>query len=196
MANNAREIIEEEVRAIQAIHIEQFPQAIGHILLCKGKLVFVGMGKAGLIAQKIAATFASTGTPSFFMHPSEAQHGDLGMLSEGDMIIALSNSGKTREVIETIHLAKAMIEHVPLITITSDPNSELAQIADVVLLTGGYKEVCPFGMAPTSSTTAMLVIGDILAVLTMQQKDFKLEDYAKRHHGGYLGTKTKEILGR
>lgn len=186
-----KEIIEEEIKAIEAIPTTGIEEAIELILNCKGKLVFTGMGKAGLIARKIAATFASTGTPAFFMHPCEAQHGDLGMIDAGDMIMAFSNSGRTREVVETVSLAKILIPGVKLVTVTSNRIAELALISDVVIETGGYPEVCPLGMAPTCSTTAMLVIGDVLSMMTMEAKDFSMEEYSKRHHGGYLGQKSR-----
>lgn len=159
----------------------------------KGKLVTSGMGKAGQIAQNIATTFSSTGTPSVFLHPSEAQHGDLGILQENDIVLAISNSGKTREIIELISLAKNLIPGIKFIVITSDPDSLLAQKADVCILTGRPEEVCNLGLTPTTSTTAMTVIGDILVVGTMKRINFSPADYAKRHHGGYLGDKSREM---
>lgn len=159
----------------------------------KGKLVTSGMGKAGQIAQNIATTFSSTGTPSVFLHPSEAQHGDLGILQENDIVLAISNSGKTREIIELISLAKNLIPRIKFIVITSDPDSLLAQKADVCILTGRPDEVCNLGLTPTTSTTVMTVIGDILVVGTMKRISFSPADYAKRHHGGYLGDKSREM---
>lgn len=159
----------------------------------KGKLVTSGMGKAGQIAQNIATTFSSTGTPSVFLHPSEAQHGDLGILQENDIVLAISNSGKTREIIELISLAKNLIQGMKFIVITSDPDSLLAQKADVCILTGRPEEVCNLGLTPTTSTTVMTVIGDILVVGTMKRINFSPADYAKRHHGGYLGDKSREM---
>lgn len=159
----------------------------------KGKLVTSGMGKAGQIAQNMATTFSSTGTPAVFLHPSEAQHGDLGILQENDIVLAISNSGKTREIIELITLAKNLIPGIQFIVITSDPDSLLAQKADVCLLTGRPDEVCGLGFTPTTSTTVMTVIGDILVVGTMKRIGFTISDYAKRHHGGYLGEKSREI---
>ncbi|HMM04606.1 MAG: SIS domain-containing protein [Dysgonomonas sp.] len=159
----------------------------------KGKLVTSGMGKAGQIAQNIATTFSSTGTPSVFLHPSEAQHGDLGILQENDIVLAISNSGKTREIIELISLAKNLIPGIKFIVITSDPDSLLAQKADVCILTGRPDEVCNLGLTPTTSTTVMTVIGDILVVGTMKRISFSPADYAKRHHGGYLGDKSREM---
>ncbi|MBB4037093.1 arabinose-5-phosphate isomerase [Dysgonomonas hofstadii] len=159
----------------------------------KGKLVTSGMGKAGQIAQNIATTFSSTGTPAVFLHPSEAQHGDLGILQDNDIFLAISNSGKTREIVELISLAKNLIPGIKFIVITSDPDSLLAQKADICILTGRPDEVCTLGLTPTTSTTIMTVIGDILVVGTMRKIGFTPADYAKRHHGGYLGDKSREM---
>ncbi|WP_029903088.1 SIS domain-containing protein [Prevotella sp. 10(H)] len=159
----------------------------------KGKLVTSGMGKAGQIAQNMATTFSSTGTPSVFLHPSEAQHGDLGILQENDIVLAISNSGKTREIVELISLAKNLVPQIKFIVITSDPDSLLAQKADVCILTGRPDEVCNLGLTPTTSTTVMTAIGDILVVGTMKEINFTAADYAKRHHGGYLGDKSREM---
>jgi arabinose-5-phosphate isomerase len=150
------------------------------------------MGKAGQIAMNIATTFCSTGTPAVFLHPSEAQHGDLGILQKNDIMLLLSNSGKTREIIELVDLAKVLNPGIPTIVITGNPDSPLAESADITLFTGGSPEVCPLGMTPTTSTTMMTVMGDVLVVGTMQAIDFKIEEYAKRHHGGYLGHISKE----
>lgn len=159
----------------------------------KGKLVTSGMGKAGQIAQNIATTFCSTGTPAIFLHPSEAQHGDLGVLQENDLILMISNSGKTREIIELIGLARHLIPTIQFIVITSNPDSILAEEADVCLLTGHPSEVCKLGLTPTTSTTMMTVIGDVLVVDTMAKIKFDAADYAKRHHGGYLGDKSRKL---
>jgi arabinose-5-phosphate isomerase len=157
----------------------------------KGKLVCGGMGKAGQIAINIATTFSSTGTPAVFLHPSDAQHGDLGVIQENDILLLISNSGKTREIIELVGLAKGLYPGIPLIVISGNPESDLARQADVLLYTGHPEEVCPLGLTPTTSTTTMTVIGDILVVLMMKQIGFKTADYAKRHHGGYLGIKSR-----
>lgn len=157
-----------------------------------GNLITSGMGKAGQIAMNFATTFSSTGTPAFFLHPSEAQHGDLGIVRKNDVMLLISNSGKTRELIELIELALGLNPNMKFIVITSNPDSDLAIKADVCLLTGGPKEVCPLGLTPTTSTTVMTVIGDILVVSTMKKINFDYKDYAKRHHGGYLGTKSRE----
>ena len=156
-----------------------------------GKVSASGMGKAGQIAENIATTFSSTGTPAVYLRPSEAQHGDLGVIRENDVLIVLSNSGKTREIIELVQLTHNLYEAVPLIVITGNPDGELPKIAEVSLFTGNPKEVCALGLTPTTSTTTMTVIGDILVVLEMKKIGFTHADYAKRHHGGYLGQKSR-----
>jgi arabinose-5-phosphate isomerase len=158
-----------------------------------GKVIASGMGKAGQIAENIATTFCSTGTPAVYLHPSEAQHGDLGIIRSNDVLLVLSNSGKTREILELVDLTHNLYEQVPLIVITGNPDGELPKFAEVSLFTGNPKEVCPLGLSPTTSTTAMTVIGDILVVLEMKKIGFTHADYAKRHHGGYLGQKSRSI---
>jgi arabinose-5-phosphate isomerase len=153
------------------------------------------MGKAGEIANNIATTFSSTGTPSVFLHPSEAQHGDLGILQENDVLLAVSNSGKTREILELVELKNMLYPSVPVIVITGNPEGELARQADCQILTGAPAEVCPLGLTPTTSTTVFTVIGDALVVLMMEKIGFTAADYAKRHHGGYLGSKSREKSG-
>jgi len=157
-----------------------------------GKVIASGMGKAGQIAENIATTLSSTGTPAVFLHPSEAQHGDLGVIRENDVLIVLSNSGKTREILELVRLTHNLYEKVPLIVITGNPDGELPKIAEVSIFTGNPKEVCALGLTPTTSTTTMTVIGDILVVLEMKKIGFSHADYAKRHHGGYLGQKSRK----
>ena len=149
------------------------------------------MGKAGQIALNIATTFSSTGTPAVFLHPSDSQHGDLGVVQENDVLLLISNSGKTREIIELVELAGNLHKGLPLIVISSNPESELAQTADAFINTGDPKEVCPLGLSPTTSTTVMTVIGDALVVSLMKKIGFTSQDYAKRHHGGYLGDKSR-----
>lgn len=158
-----------------------------------GKVIASGMGKAGQIAENIATTFCSTGTPAVYLHPSEAQHGDLGIIRANDVVLVLSNSGKTREILELVDLTHNLYEQVPFIVITGNPEGELPKFAEVSLFTGNPKEVCPLGLSPTTSTTAMTVIGDILVVLEMKKIGFTHADYAKRHHGGYLGQKSRSI---
>lgn len=187
-----REILEAESKAVARIPVtDGYRVAVGMIVeqvwKRKGKLITSGMGKAGQIAMNIATTFSSTGIPSVFLHPSEAQHGDLGIMQENDLLLLLSNSGKTREILELVALAKRMKSDLQIIVITGNPESELAGIADVTLPTGGSPEVCPLGMTPTTSTTLMTVIGDVLVVNVMKATGFTKEQYAMRHHGGYLG---------
>jgi len=158
-----------------------------------GKLISSGMGKAGQIAINIATTFSSTGTPSLFLHPSDAQHGDLGVIQKNDILLLISNSGRTREILELVTLARKLVDNIPIIVLTGNPDSQLGSIADITIFTGNPKEVCPLGLSPTTSTTTMTVIGDILVVLMMKKIGFSSVDYAKRHHGGYLGTKSRNI---
>ena len=190
----AKQILDIESQAVKSIPTnESLLKAIDLILKCKGKVVTSGIGKAGIIAKKISSTFSSTGTPSIFLHPGEAQHGDLGMLSRNDLLLVLSNSGKTREVIEMVELANRLNgKKMNVITITSHPDSALAKASDVVLEIGKIDEVCSLGMAPTTSTTAMTALGDVLCVLVMEEIQFSMKDFAKRHHGGYLGEKSKK----
>jgi arabinose-5-phosphate isomerase len=152
-------------------------------------VVASGMGKAGIIAKKISSTLSSTGTPSIFLHPGEAQHGDLGMLSKEDILLVLSNSGKTRELIELVDLSNRLFnDKVHVIAITANAESDLAKISDAVLSIGNVEEACSLGMAPTTSTTTMLALGDVLCMLVMEEIQFTKEEFLKRHHGGYLGT--------
>lgn len=190
-------ILDAEASAIRSIPVtDGYEKAIelivDHVSRRGGKLVTSGMGKAGQIAMNIATTFCSTGTPSVFLHPSEAQHGDLGILQPDDLMLLLSNSGKTREILELVALARRLYPHLPMIVITGDPDSALAQSADVALSTGGAPEVCPLGMTPTTSTTMMTVMGDVLVVGTMEAIGFTVDQYAMRHHGGYLGVISSE----
>ncbi|MDQ1207801.1 arabinose-5-phosphate isomerase [Acinetobacter baylyi] len=164
---------------------ERFDQACEIILQCQGRVVVTGMGKSGHIGRKMAATFASTGTPSFFMHPGEAGHGDLGMLVRGDVLIAISNSGKSDEIMMLMPLIKHL--EVPLITISRDDKGPMPQNADIALTLGDSNEACPLGLAPTSSTTATLVLGDALAVALLEARGFTADDFARSHPAGALG---------
>lgn len=178
--------IEEHALEILATQIdERFTRACEIILQCQGRLVITGMGKSGHIGRKMAATFASTGTPSFFMHPGEAGHGDLGMLVKGDVLIAISNSGKSDEIMMLMPLIKYL--EVPLITISGDAKGPMPQNADVALTLGNIKEACPLGLAPTSSTTATLALGDALAVALLDARGFTADDFAMSHPAGALG---------
>jgi arabinose-5-phosphate isomerase len=201
MTDKIRKILEREASAIRNIPVnESFGEAIDIIYRQvhgkNGKLVTSGMGKAGQIAQNIATTFSATGTPAVFLHPSEAQHGDLGILQKNDVILAISNSGKTREITELIGLKNNLYPEIPVIVITGNSDSPLASRADCYLLTGSPDEVCILGLTPTTSTTVMTVIGDALVVLMMEKIGFSAGDYAHRHHGGYLGEKSREIWGK
>lgn len=198
MIASIKELLQKEAQAVLNIPVtDAYEKAVALIVeqvhRKKGKLVTSGMGKAGQIAMNIATTFCSTGIPAVFLHPSEAQHGDLGILQENDLLLFISNSGKTREIVELTHLAHNLNPDLKFIVITGNPDSPLAQEATVCLSTGNPKEVCLLGMTPTTSTTAMTVIGDILVVQTMQQTKFTIEEYSKRHHGGYLGVKSREL---
>lgn len=164
---------------------ENFSRAVELLYQCAGKVVLMGMGKSGLVGRKIASTFASTGTPSFFLHPAEGLNGDFGMLAKEDLIIAISNSGETRELLEVLPLIKRYGNR--LITLTGNGNSTLSKAGDVNLDIRVKEEACPLGLAPTSSTTATLALGDALAVALMGKKDFKEEDFAMLHPGGALG---------
>jgi len=164
-----------------------FQQACQLILECKGRVVVMGMGKSGHIGNKIAATLASTGTPSFFVHPAEASHGDLGMITAQDVVIAISNSGEAHEILSILPVLKRL--HIPLISITANGQSSLAQFANISLEIGKSVEACPLGLAPTSSTTATLVLGDALAVALLAARGFTAEDFALSHPGGALGRK-------
>ncbi len=193
-----KDIITKEIEAIKNIPVdENFIKAIDLIYQQVhrkgGKLVASGMGKAGQIALNIATTFSSSGTPAVFLHPSDAQHGDLGVIQPNDVMLLISNSGKTREIIELIDLSNKLVPDIPKILITGNKNSDLINKVNVVLFTGNPKEVCPLGLTPTTSTTVMTVIGDILVVLMMKKIKFSAEEYAKRHHGGYLGEKSRNL---
>ena len=164
---------------------QSFRQACEHILACNGRVVVVGMGKSGHIGGKIAATLASTGTPAFFVHPGEASHGDLGMITPGDLLIAISSSGQTPEILTILPIIKRM--GIPLIAITGYCKSELGIAADVCLDVAVEREACPHNLAPTASTTATLAMGDALAISVLQSRGFSREDFARSHPGGALG---------
>lgn len=191
-------VLESEANAIRAIPSSNpFTECVELFLQCKkhnGKLVVSGVGKAGKIGKKIADTFCSIGMPSVFLHPLEAQHGDLGVLHTNDVLLLISNSGKTREVIELEALARRLIPTLKIVVLTGQNESTLAEIADYILWTGDPVEVCPLGLTPTTSTTAMSVIGDVLAVLLIQISGYGTQDYALRHHGGYLGIISRQAI--
>ena len=190
-------ILQQEAEAVRNIPItDRYEEAVTlivkHVHELGGNLITSGMGKAGQIAMNIATTFCSTGTPAYFLHPSEAQHGDLGIVRKNDVMLLISNSGKTRELLELVELTRGLVPEMQFIVITGNPDSPLAAEATICLPTGAPKEVCPLGLAPTTSTTVMTVIGDLLVVGTMKRINFGYPDYAKRHHGGYLGSKSRE----
>lgn len=196
LKNKISALIEKEIKAINNIPIDGvIEQAINVIFqnvhLKGGKLIVSGMGKAGQIGMNIATTLSSTGTPAVFIHPSEAQHGDLGLVQKNDVLLLISNSGKTREVLEFDRLVKKLYNNIPVIVLTGNNNSPLKELASVCLYTGNPEEICPLGLTPTTSTTVMTVVGDILVVSMMEKINFTKEDYAKRHHSGYLGQKAK-----
>jgi len=166
---------------------DDFARACALIYACQGKVVVMGMGKSGHIGKKMAATFASTGTPAFFVHPAEASHGDLGMVSKNDVVIAISNSGESNEIIALIPVLKR--QHIALICMTGRPDSAMGRVADVHLCVHVPQEACPLGLAPTTSTTATLVMGDALAVSLLEARGFTAEDFALSHPGGALGRK-------
>ncbi|CAE6890765.1 sugar phosphate isomerase involved in capsule formation [Vibrio sp. B1REV9] len=186
----AKQVLDIEVSALQQLDQyfdAQFEQACELILSNRGKVVVMGMGKSGHIGNKIAATLASTGTSAFFVHPGEAAHGDLGMISAGDIVIAISNSGESHEILSLFPVLKRL--NITIISMTGKPDSNMAKLSDLHLQITVPKEACPLGLAPTSSTTATLVMGDALAVALLQARGFSAEDFALSHPGGALGRK-------
>lgn len=186
----ALQVLQIEAQAVQQLEQylnQDFEQACQLLLDTKGKVIVSGIGKSGHIANKIAATLASTGTPAFFVHPGEASHGDLGMLSTGDVMIAISNSGETAEVLTIVPVIKRL--GIPLIAMTGKPESTLAKLADMHLCVAVPQEACPLGLAPTASTTATLAMGDAIAVAVLEARGFSADDFALSHPGGSLGRK-------
>jgi len=181
----------EEVRSRIVEHPEAFSLAVSSIHACRGRVVVTGMGKSGIICRKIAATLASTGTPSLFMHPAEAVHGDLGMVVPGDVVLAVSNSGETEELLRLLERIKRL--GVTLISMTGRPSSTLAQQSDIHLHTGISQEACPMDLIPTASTTAALAVGDALAIALVQVRGFKDADFADLHPAGRLGRKVLRV---
>ena len=192
----AREILNAEADAIYKVPLDNhFRTAVNILLKCKNKVVTTGMGKAGDIAQKIAGTLCSTGTPACFLHPGEAAHGDLGLLDKGDVILALSTSGKTREIIEMLERSRGLgIKSI--VGITSHPDSAIRSLCNVVVSMGEITEPCKLGLTPSASTTVMLAIGDALALVLMEKRKFSKEQFGLRHHGGYLGQKARQPHAR
>lgn len=191
-----RSVIETEAQALLALisRIDgNFVAACNYMLACQGRIVVLGMGKSGHIGGKLAATLASTGTPAFFVHPGEASHGDMGMITAKDVTVAISNSGETDEIIVLLPLIKRL--SVPLITLTGNPSSTLARAASVNIDVSVAKEACPLGLAPTSSTVAALAMGDALAIALLQSRGFSAEDFALAHPGGTLGRRLLLRIG-
>ena len=191
MIERARAILDAEAEAIRSIPVnDSYERAVHCILSSSGKVITSGIGKAGYVATKAASTFCTTGTPSIFLHPGDASHGDVGVCGREDVLLCFSNSGKNREVLETAAFAKKLGVRF-VISITSHQESPLAGISDVVLELGPIKEACPFGLTPTASTAAMHAVADALAILVMEARGFTREEFAMRHHGGYLGEKSR-----
>ncbi len=201
--NAAKQVLDTEMHGLSLLKdsiSDAFVQAANLMFNTKGRVIISGMGKSGHVGQKIAATLASTGTPSFFVHPSEASHGDLGMLTKNDTLITISNSGESREMGDIISFSRRF--GIPMIAITSNPQSTMAQAADIVLLIPNKKEApeaCPLGMAPTTSTTTTLVMGDALAVALLEMRGFTKEQFHDRHPGGKLGNvllKVSDVMAK
>lgn len=189
-----RKVLEAEADAINSLKNRlgrDFTDAVQLILLCKGRVVLTGIGKAGIVAQKISATFASTGTPSLYMHTAEAFHGDLGRVTVEDVVLIISNSGESEEIVRLIPLLKKI--GAKIISITSRKTSSLGKFSDIVLETGEIREVCPLGLSPSASTTAALALGDALSMTVLKNRDFSAEDFAFYHTGGHLGVKMLKV---
>ncbi len=190
----AREVLALEADAVRALADsidEQFDRAVDMMYNCRGRVVVTGMGKCGIIGRKLSATLASTGTPSSTVHPAEAIHGDIGMITGSDVVVAISNSGETEELVRLLPIIRKI--GAKLIAMTGGPDSTLARQSDVVLDTGIEREACPFNLAPTASTTAQLAMGDALAMALLDRRKFKAEDYAELHPGGSLGKKLLKV---
>ena len=190
----ARKVLETEAQAIRELIPridESFDRAVDVLLACTGRVVVTGMGKSGIIAQKISATLASIGTPSLFLHPSEATHGDLGRIVKGDALLAVSNSGDTEEILALVPWLKRLA--VPLVALSGNPRSPLGLAADVHVDVGVRMEACPLGLAPTASTTAALAMGDALSMALLERRGFTVDDFAVLHPGGRLGKKLQRV---
>ena len=198
MSSDIKVLLQAEATAILNIPVsENFVKAVDLIYnavhIKKGKLIASGMGKAGQIALNIATTLSSTGTPAVFLHSADAQHGDIGVIQQNDVLLLISNSGKTREIVELVELSRRIFPQIPFIVITGNPKGPLTKVTDIVIFTGNPPEICPLGLTPTTSTTTMTVIGDILVVLLIKKIGYSAKDYAKRHHVGYLGEKSRNL---
>ncbi|MEO1450166.1 MAG: SIS domain-containing protein [Bacteroidota bacterium] len=193
---NIRSLIQQEAQAILAIPDDNPFEAVVDQICAQvheqeGKVMVSGIGKAGHIGMKFASTLSSTGTPAVFLHPSEAQHGDLGMLQPQDALFLISNSGKTREILELAHLARQLYPQMVILALTGHDDSPIQEVASPILRTGNPGEICPLGLTPTTSCTVMTVICDVLVVMLMNRIGFEPRDYAHRHHSGYLGRKAR-----
>jgi arabinose-5-phosphate isomerase len=194
VARVARRVLEVEAEAVRALAgrlNEAFTQAVGVVEQCRGRVVVTGMGKSGLVGRKLAATLAATGTPALFLHPAEGVHGDLGMLVRGDVVVALSNSGDTGELLALVPAIRRLA--VPLVVITGQPGSRLAQLGDVVLDASVREEACPLNLTPTASTTAALALGDALAMAVLTRRGLRPEDLAHHHPGGAIGRRLVQV---
>lgn len=192
--STARKVLEIEAEAIRGLIDrldESFDRAVELLSGCQGRVVATGMGKSGIVCKKIAATLASTGTPALFLHPAEAIHGDLGMLAPGDVAVVLSNSGETQELVQLLKTIKRL--GIPVISMVGNRDSTLARGGDVVLDVGVNQEACPFGLAPTASTTAALALGDAVAIALAEKKGFRMDDFARLHPGGKLGKSLVQV---
>lgn len=190
-----KKLLETEIHYLKTIPLERI-EPLAELIANRDnhlhtKIITAGMGKAGQIAHTFATTLSSTGTPSFFLHPSEARHGDLGVIAEGDILVIFSNSGKTSEVIELVDLAKKLYSSIKIFSITGYANSTLALQSDYNISYGPVEEICPLGLTPTTSTTCMSVICDLIVVGVMARIGFTKQEYSKRHHGGYNGERSK-----
>lgn len=193
--SEAKRVLAVEAEGLRAVHDrlgQEFEEAIELILACPSRLVVTGIGKSGLVGQKIAATLNSTGTPAFFLHPVEAMHGDLGLVAATDTVLALSYSGETAELNQLLYSLQP--RKVPIIAICGRPDSTLAHLAQIMLNCAVPREACPLGLAPTASTTAMLALGDALAVVLLERKQFQAEDFRRNHPGGSLGARLKVAI--
>ena len=196
--DTARKVVQTELEALQGLlkrlagaDGKSFEQAVQRVFACTGRVIVTGMGKSGIIGQKIAATFASTGTPAFFLHPAEAAHGDVGMLVKGDVLVAMSYGGETEEINQLLPTAKRL--GIGVIALTGNKKSTLAQAADVVLDISVEREACSLNLAPTASTAAMMAMGDALAIALLERRGFKEEDFARLHPGGRLGKQLQRV---
>ena len=186
------QVLTAEADAIRAIPLGiSTEKAVQTILNCTGKVFTSGIGKAGYVARKAASTFSTTGTPAVFLHPADASHGDVGVVGKDDVLLTFSNSGKTREVLETIHFCRHL-NISGVMSVTGHLDSPIAMESDIVLELGNIREACPLGLTPSASTAAMIALADALALVVMEERGFTKKDFADRHHGGYLGKKSRE----